>query len=160
MPVTGQIDDTAHKYWLRPGAFCEVSVPIGNARQAIVILSIAVQPTATGSLVYTVDDKSIAHQHVVQLGMYTPDGGVEITQGLTVGDLFVVEGFEALSEGAPGEDQRLDHAAGGAEQGGGPRRGGHAAAVGLGRSFSSGAASPSMASARAATSAKPGGPTP
>ncbi len=101
VPVTGQIDDTEHKYWLRPGAFCEVSVPVGDARPAIVVPSLAVQPTATGNIVFVVDEKNVAHQRGVQLGMYTPDGGVEVTQGLKAGELLVVEGFEALSESAP-----------------------------------------------------------
>jgi RND family efflux transporter MFP subunit len=101
VPVTAEVNDTEHKYWLRPGAFCEVNVPIGDAKQAIVIPSLAVQPTATGNIVYTIDDKNVAHLRQVQLGMYTPDGGVEITQGLAVGETLVVEGFEALSEGAP-----------------------------------------------------------
>jgi RND family efflux transporter MFP subunit len=101
VPVTGQIDDTEHKYWLRPGAFCEVSIPVGDARPAIVVPSIAVQPTATGNIVYIIDEKNVAHQVTVSLGMYTPDGGVEVTQGLKAGELLVVEGFEALSEGAP-----------------------------------------------------------
>jgi RND family efflux transporter MFP subunit len=101
VPVTAEVDDTEHKYWLRPGAFCEVNVPIGDARQAIVVPSLSVSPTATGNIVYTVDDKNIAHLRQVQLGMYTPDGGVEITQGLAAGELLVVTGFEALSEGAP-----------------------------------------------------------
>jgi RND family efflux transporter MFP subunit len=101
VPVTAQVDDAEHKYWLRPGAFCEVNVPIGDARPAIVVPSIAVQPTATGNVVYTVDAKNVAHMKNVQLGMYTADGGVEITSGLTVGDLLVVQGFEALAEGAP-----------------------------------------------------------
>jgi membrane fusion protein, multidrug efflux system len=101
VPVTGQIDDTEHKYWLRPGAFCEVSVPIGDAKPAIVVPSIAVQPTQTGNVVFVVDEKDVAHQRTVELGMYTPDGGVEVTQGLKAGELLVVAGFEALSEGAP-----------------------------------------------------------
>lgn len=101
VPVTAQVDDTTHKYWLRPGAFCEVSVPIGDARPAIVVPSIAVQPTATGNIVYTVDDKNVAHIRTVQLGMYTPEGGVELTQGVAAGDLLVVEGFEPLAENAP-----------------------------------------------------------
>jgi RND family efflux transporter MFP subunit len=101
VPVTAEVDDTAHKYWLRPGAFCEVSVPVGNARPAIVVPSLSVQPTATGNIVYTVDDKNISHRREVKLGMYTPEGGVEVTQGLAAGELLVVEGFEALSEGAP-----------------------------------------------------------
>jgi RND family efflux transporter MFP subunit len=101
VPVTGQIDDTEHKYWLRPGAFCEVAVPVGDAKPAIVVPSIAVQPTSTGNVVFVADEKNIAHQRSVSLGMYTPDGGVEVTQGLKAGELLVVEGFEALSEGAP-----------------------------------------------------------
>ena len=101
VPVTAQVDDTEHKYWLRPGAFCEVNVPIGDAKQAIVVPSLSVSPTAAGNIVYTVDEKNVAHVKPVALGMYTPDGGVEITKGLTVGELLVVQGFEALTEGAP-----------------------------------------------------------
>jgi membrane fusion protein, multidrug efflux system len=101
VPVTAEVDDTEHKYWLRPGAFCEVNIPIGDARPAIVVPSIAVQPTATGNIVYVVDEKNVAHLKNVALGMYTPEGGVEVTTGLAVGDLLVVQGFEALTEGAP-----------------------------------------------------------
>jgi len=101
VPVTAQVDDTEHKYWLRPGAFCEVNVPIGDAKQAIVVPSLSVSPTAAGNIVYTVDEKNVAHVKPVTLGMYTPDGGVEITKGLAVGELLVVQGFEALTEGAP-----------------------------------------------------------
>lgn len=99
--VTATIDDKEHKYWLRPGAFCDVNVPIGDARQGIVVPSLSVQPTDKGNVVYTVDAGNIAHVKSVTLGMHTPEGGVEITQGLAVGDLLVVRGFEPLSEGAP-----------------------------------------------------------
>jgi multidrug efflux system membrane fusion protein len=99
--VTGTIDDTDHKYWLRPGAFCDVNVPIGDARQGIVVPTLSVQPTDKGNVVYTVDAGNIAHVRSVTLGMHTPEGGVEITQGLTAGELLVVRGFEPLSEGAP-----------------------------------------------------------
>jgi RND family efflux transporter MFP subunit len=101
VPVTAQVNDTVHKYWLRPGAFCEVSVPVGNARAAIIVPSLAVQPTQGGNVAFTVDEKNVAHQKTVQLGMYTPEGGVEVTQGLADGDLLVVEGFEALSDNSP-----------------------------------------------------------
>ena len=101
VPVTAEVDDTEHKYWLRPGAFCEVNVPVGQARPAIVVPSLAVQPTATGNIVYVVDDKNVSHVKQVTLGMYTPGGSVEVTQGLAAGELLVVQGFEALSEGAP-----------------------------------------------------------
>ena len=81
-PVTAQIDETDHQYWLRPGAFCEVTVPVGDARQGIVVPSLAVQPTEKGNVVYVVDDKNIAHAKVVELGMHTPEGGVELTRGV------------------------------------------------------------------------------
>ncbi|HEX3761317.1 MAG TPA: efflux RND transporter periplasmic adaptor subunit [Kofleriaceae bacterium] len=101
VPVTAQIDQTDHQHWLRPGAFCEVTVPIGSARQGIVVPSLAVQPTEKGNVVYVVDDKHIAHARVVQLGMHTAEGGVELTRGATAGELMVVRGIEPLSDGAP-----------------------------------------------------------
>ncbi len=99
--VTARIDDAEHKYWLRPGAFCDVDVPVGDARPAIVIPSLSVQPTENGNVVYTVDASNAAHARNVTLGMHTPAGGVEVTQGLSAGELLVVRGFEPLSEGAP-----------------------------------------------------------
>lgn len=99
--VTAQIDKTDHPYWLRPGAFCEVTVPIGDARQGIVVPSLAVTPTEKGNVVYIVDAKNIAHAKVVELGMHTPEGGVELTRGVAAGDLLVVNGVQPLSDGAP-----------------------------------------------------------
>jgi RND family efflux transporter MFP subunit len=101
VPVTAQVDETDHQYWLRPGAFCEVSVPIGDARDAIVVPTMSVQPTEKGNVVYVVDDKNIAHSKIVELGMYTPDGNVEVTRGVDEGQQVVVRGIEPLSDGAP-----------------------------------------------------------
>ena len=71
--VTGQIDETEkNQYWLRPGAFCEVSAcRSAMARAGIVVPSLAVTPTEKGNVVYVVDDKNIAHARVVELGMHT-----------------------------------------------------------------------------------------
>ncbi len=99
--VTAQIDQTDHQYWLRPGAFCEVTVPIGDARDAIVVPSMSVQPTEKGNVVYVVDAKNIAHQKIVELGMHTPDGNIEVTRGVEEGEQLVVRGVEPLSDGAP-----------------------------------------------------------
>ncbi|HEY1956962.1 MAG TPA: efflux RND transporter periplasmic adaptor subunit [Polyangiaceae bacterium] len=101
VPVTAQIDQTDHQYWLRPGAFCEVNVPIGTARDSIVVPTMAVQPTEKGNVVYVVDAKNIAHAKVVELGMHTPDGNVEVTRGVEEGEPIVVRGIEPLTEGAP-----------------------------------------------------------
>jgi RND family efflux transporter MFP subunit len=100
VPVTAQIDATEHAHWLRPGAFCEVTIPIGNARRALVVPSLAVQPTERGNIVYVVDDDHTVHAKVVELGMHTPTGGVELTRGVTAGELLVVRGVDPLGEGA------------------------------------------------------------
>ena len=101
VPVTGTVDPTDHTYWLRPGAFCAVTVPIGTARPGIVVPSIAVQPTENGNIVYIVDDKHIAHATTVELGMHTAEGGVELTRGVKEGEQIVVRGIDPLSDGAP-----------------------------------------------------------
>jgi len=101
VPVTAQVDSTDHQYWLRPGAFCQVTVPIGTARPGIVVPALAVQPTEKGNTVYVVDDKNIAHAKVVQLGMHTAEGGVELTRGVNEGDMLVVRGIDPLTDGAP-----------------------------------------------------------
>ena len=113
VPVTAiidPVDEKEHNYWLRPGAFCEVNVPIGDARQGFVVPSLAVEPTEQGNVIYLVDDKTnIAHARVVEIGMHTPDGGVEVKgkdssgQELKAGELLVVHGMEQLNEGAPVE---------------------------------------------------------
>ncbi len=100
VPITAQLDVTEHQYWLRPGAFCEVSVPIGDARQGIVVPSLAVEPTEQGNTVFIIKD-NIAHAKIVQLGMHTPEGGVELTTGVKAGDVMVMHGIEPLSDGAP-----------------------------------------------------------
>ncbi len=132
VPVTAQIDSTDHPYWLRPGAFCEVTVPVGTARPGIVVPALAIQPTEKGNTVYIVDDKNIAHARVVQLGMHTADGGVELTRGVNEGELIVVRGIDPLSDGAPvkvqetvtlDEAMKTDLGSGAPPMGGGGGRG-------------------------------------
>lgn len=101
VPVTAQVDETAHQYYLRPGTFAQVTIPIGTARPGIVVPSLAVKPSEKGNIVYVVDDKSIAHERVVEEGMHTPDGGVELKQGVSSGETLVVRGIDPLSDGAP-----------------------------------------------------------
>jgi multidrug efflux system membrane fusion protein len=101
VPVTAQVDATDHQYRLRPGAFVTVSVPVGTAREGIVVPSLAVQPTEKGNVVYVVDDKHIAHAKVVQLGMHTAEGGIELTRGVAAGEQIVVRGLDPLTDGAP-----------------------------------------------------------
>ncbi|MCI0574015.1 MAG: efflux RND transporter periplasmic adaptor subunit [Myxococcaceae bacterium] len=84
---------------LRPGAFAEVTVPVGGGGQAVVVPQTAVRPSAKGFLAYVVDGDT-AHERVLQLGMRTEDGLVEVRSGLVAGERLVVRGAEALREGA------------------------------------------------------------
>ncbi len=84
---------------LRPGAFAEVTVPVGAARDAAVIPQTAVRPSERGFLAYVIEDgKSV--ERVLELGLRTPDGLVEVRRGLTPGENLVVRGAEALRDGA------------------------------------------------------------
>jgi len=84
---------------LRPGAFAEVTVPIETKRSAPVIPQTAVRPSERGFLAFVVQGDT-AHERILTLGMRTPEGLVEVRDGIQLGDTLVVRGAEALREGA------------------------------------------------------------
>lgn len=97
--VTAEVDDPRQAS-LRAGAFARVSIQLGENRDAIVVPQTAVRPSEKGFLAYVVvDDK--AQERVVELGMHTVDGQVEVVKGLKPGEQLVVRGAEALRDGAP-----------------------------------------------------------
>jgi multidrug efflux system membrane fusion protein len=103
-PATRMVAVTAHVDVAggdvpRPGAFAEVGVPVGAARGAPVIPETAVRPSERGFLAYVVQSGK-ASERVLQLGMRTADGLVEVRSGLAPGDSLVVRGAEALRDGA------------------------------------------------------------
>jgi multidrug efflux system membrane fusion protein len=83
----------------RPGSFAEVTIPVGTASGAPVVPETAVRPSERGFLAYVVRGGK-ASERVLELGMRTADGLVEVRSGLTVGDSLVIRGAEALREGA------------------------------------------------------------
>jgi multidrug efflux system membrane fusion protein len=97
--ITAEIDDP-RKEQLRPGAFAQVSVPVGASVAAAVIPQIAVRPSERGFLAFVVED-GVARERVVTLGLRTADGKVEVKSGLQVGERLVIRGAEALRDGAP-----------------------------------------------------------
>lgn len=98
--VTAELTEKEHKYWLRPGSFCDVSVEIPSGdRVAPVIPRLAARATDHGYVAYVIEG-DVAHERALTLGMNTKDGWVEVRSGIAAGDLLVVHGAEALSDGA------------------------------------------------------------
>lgn len=98
--VTAEVAADAKKYWLRPGAFCDVAINVGASRDAPVIPRGAMRATDHGYVVYVIDNNDVAAEKVIQIGMSTKDGYVEIREGLKDGDWIVVRGGDALAPGA------------------------------------------------------------
>jgi multidrug efflux system membrane fusion protein len=96
--VTAQIND-ASRADLRPGAFAEVRIPVGEAKSMAVIPQTAIRPSERGFLAYTVEN-DVAKERVLSIGLRTGDGFVEVLSGLTPGETLVIRGGEALRDGA------------------------------------------------------------
>lgn len=99
VPVTAAVKRSDHTYFLRPGAFCDVTVAVGGAREVVVVPRAAVRPTERGFVAYVVDGE-VVHERILTLGLNTADGWVEVRQGLEGGEKLVLRGTEPLSEGA------------------------------------------------------------
>lgn len=101
VPITAQIDSKDHRYWLRPGSFCDVTIDVGATRDAPVIPRSATRATDHGYVTYVANpDTNTAEERVITLGMSSKDGWVEVRSGLKDGDYIVVRGAEALTNGA------------------------------------------------------------
>ena len=95
--VTARIDDPGRAA-LRPGQFAEVVVPVDRAERPVVPET-AIRPSERGFLAYVVEEDT-ARVRILELGMRTADGRVEVRSGLAPGETLVVRGAEALRDGA------------------------------------------------------------
>jgi membrane fusion protein, multidrug efflux system len=110
--VTAEITGGEGREHLRPGAFAEVTIPIGAARETPALPQTAVRPTERGFTAYVVKD-SVAHERILTLGMRSSDGRVEVRSGVDIGELVVVRGAEALREGVAVEVEKAARPAAG-----------------------------------------------
>ena len=95
--VTAHVQDDSVE--LRPGAFAEISAPIGATENAVVVPDTSIRPSEKGFLAYVIEGDK-ARERIVELGMRTKQGAVEIKSGIAAGESVVVRGAEALREGA------------------------------------------------------------
>lgn len=98
VPVTAEVHSDK-KFWLRPGSFAQVSIKLTPGRTFPLIPQTATRPSDKGFLAYVLEDK-VVRERVLQLGLHTAEGWVEVRDGLKAGDILVTRGLEALSDGA------------------------------------------------------------
>jgi RND family efflux transporter MFP subunit len=98
VPVVAEVTGPSGEA-LRPGAFAEISVPVGSSPSAAVIPQLAIRPTEKGFVAFVVEGTT-ARERVLTLGLRTSDGMVEVRAGLKPGEELVIRGGEALSDGA------------------------------------------------------------
>jgi RND family efflux transporter MFP subunit len=86
---------------LRANGAAQVTISAQSKSDAIVVPAAAVTLEATNAdqgTVMVVDDKSVAHEKTVTIGIRTKDK-IEITKGLDEGETVVIEGNFALPDG-------------------------------------------------------------
>jgi multidrug efflux system membrane fusion protein len=82
----------------RPGSFANVSVTVASRGNAPTVPETAVRPSAEGFLAFVVEE-GVAKKRVLQIGLRTADGRVEVLEGIKPGETLVTRGGEALSDG-------------------------------------------------------------
>lgn len=83
---------------VRPGLYVRVSVDLRTHPEALVVPVAAVGNDLNASYVFVVDDKNIAHQRIVTVGL-TDGDRVEVLDGVKLGERVVTVGLFRLRDG-------------------------------------------------------------
>lgn len=94
--VRAQVDNTSHQFL--PGTFVTVLVPLGDKKTVLSVPQIAVGYDNSQAYVFVVDNKKVTQKNVT-LGDQI-DQNLEITSGLTAGDVIVTNGISKLHSGS------------------------------------------------------------
>ena len=100
--ITARVAAGAHEE-LRPGAFAQVTIPVGSTEKFPVIPLTAVRPSDLGFVVFIAElrgEQTVAVRRVLTLGLRTPDGRVAVRSGLDHGQRLIIRGAEALDDGS------------------------------------------------------------
>ncbi|MBZ0136256.1 MAG: efflux RND transporter periplasmic adaptor subunit [Planctomycetes bacterium] len=84
---------------LTPGTFAVIRVPVGSNPNAATVPETAVRASEKGMLVFVVKDGK-AVERVIEIGLRTLDGRIEVRKGLAPGEEVVIRGADALRDGA------------------------------------------------------------
>jgi len=95
--VTAEVDPKLSAA-VRPGSFAEVTVTVKSRTNAPTVPETSVRPSAEGFLAFVVEE-GVAKKRVLQIGLRTADGRIEVLEGIKPGETLVTRGGEALSDG-------------------------------------------------------------
>ncbi len=83
---------------LRPGAFAQITIPLGDQLTALMVPEQSITPTGGSQFVYkVVDGKAVTAD--IKTG-FRDNGMVQVTEGLAEGDMIVVAGQMKIRDGA------------------------------------------------------------
>ena len=96
--VRGKIPNA--EYVIFPGQICRVRIPLWTTPDTVLVRQEAIGTDMNQRYVYVVDDKSIVHRRVIELGALQTDGTRIVTKGLEKGERYVVNGIQKVRDGS------------------------------------------------------------
>lgn len=96
IPLRGVFENKNRNLW--PGQFVNITLPLGMAKDAIIVPARAIQPGREASYVYVINEENVANYKTVH-PLFETDGKIVLDGELEPGDKVVVEGQIRLSPG-------------------------------------------------------------